>query len=27
VVFISSSKASFITGTCINIDGGQTNSY
>ena len=27
VVFISSSKASFITGACINIDGGQTNSY
>ena len=27
VVFISSSKASFITGTSINIDGGQTISY
>jgi len=27
VVFLSSSKASFITGTCINVDGGQTNSY
>ena len=27
VVFLSSSKASFITGTSINIDGGQTISY
>ena len=27
VVFLSSSKASFITGACINVDGGQTNSY
>jgi 3-oxoacyl-[acyl-carrier protein] reductase len=27
VVFLSSSKASFITGACINIDGGQTISY
>tara|TARA_B100000768_G_C11068004_1_gene285327 strand:- start:100 stop:243 length:144 start_codon:yes stop_codon:yes gene_type:complete len=24
VVFLSSSKTSFINGTCINVDGGQT---
>jgi 3-oxoacyl-[acyl-carrier protein] reductase len=27
VVFLSSSKASFISGACINVDGGQTISY
>jgi NAD(P)-dependent dehydrogenase (short-subunit alcohol dehydrogenase family) len=27
VLFISSEKASFITGTCLVIDGGQTISY
>ena len=27
VVFLSSSKASFINGTCINVDGGQTVSF
>ena len=27
VVFVSSIKASFISGACINVDGGQTNSY
>tara|TARA_B100001057_G_scaffold376915_1_gene382118 strand:+ start:28 stop:783 length:756 start_codon:yes stop_codon:yes gene_type:complete len=27
VVFLSSSKASFINGTCINVDGGQTLSF
>ena len=27
VLFISSNRASFITGSCIVIDGGQTNSY
>jgi len=27
VIFISSEKASFITGACITIDGGQTKSF
>ena len=27
VVFISSSKASFISGACITVDGGQSISY
>ena len=27
VVFLSSSKTSFINGTCINVDGGQTVSF
>ena len=27
VVFLASSKASFISGACINVDGGQTISY
>lgn len=27
VVFVASSKASFISGACINVDGGQTISY
>ena len=27
VVFLASSKASFVSGACINVDGGQTISY
>jgi 3-oxoacyl-[acyl-carrier protein] reductase len=27
VVFVASTKASFISGACINVDGGQTISY
>ena len=27
IVFVPSSKASFITGTCINVEGGQTISF
>ena len=27
VLFISSKRASFITGSCFVIDGGQTTSY
>ncbi len=27
LVFLSSQRASFISGACINVDGGQTVSY
>ena len=27
VVFLASEKASFVTGSCVVVDGGQTRSY